>query len=239
MDGDTDPRPSSHDIRSLADVLAAIPLFRILGDDGIASTARAGLTRWYRPGQFVFHQGDQGDRLYAVIDGLVKVVFATERGDEIVLNTLGSTDTFGETALLDGSPRSASIVAVEPTRLFSLSRDQTMALMADHPALIDEFLQMLGGLVRDLTERAADSAFLDLGGRVAKLLLQLALKHGGSSGAVLNRGLTQSDLAALVGASRPAVNRALQSLAARNLIMINGRTIVLRDIDGLRRRCRP
>jgi CRP-like cAMP-binding protein len=171
-----------------------------------------------------------------VIDGLVKVVFATERGEEIVLNTMGRAEIFGETALLDGSPRSASIVAVRPTRLFSLSREQMMALMREHPALTDEFLRVLGRLVRRLTERAADSAFLDLGGRLAKLLVQLADKHGGAEGAVLDRGLTQSDLAALVGASRPAANRALRSLVARNLISIKGRTIVLRDVDGLRRR---
>jgi CRP/FNR family cyclic AMP-dependent transcriptional regulator len=237
MDGDPAPRPSAREIRTLVDVLTTIPLFRILGEETIVATARAGLARHYRPGQFVFHQGDPGDRLYAVIEGLVKVVSATGRGDEIVVNTIGRAETFGEMALLDGSPRSASIVAVAPTRLFSLSRDQIMALIREHPALMDEFLRLLGRLVRGLTERAVDSAFLDLGGRLAKLLLQLAGGYGGTNGTVLVRGLTQSDLATLVGASRPAVNRALRSLAARDLIEIKGRSIVLRDIDGLRRRC--
>ena len=237
MDGVTAHGPSSRDIQPIVKVLAETPMFRMLGDNGIAATARAGLVRRYRPGHFVFHQGDPGDRLYAVIDGLVKVVFATERGDEIVLNTLGRAATFGETAMLDGAPRSASIVAVEASRLFSLSRDQVIRLMQRHPALIDEFLQALGRLVRGLTERAADSAFLDLTGRLAKLLLQLASKHGESNGAVLDRGLTQSDLAALIGGSRPAVNRALQRLDSRGLIAMKGRTIVLRDTRGLRRLC--
>jgi CRP-like cAMP-binding protein len=180
-----------------------------------------------------------------VVDGLVKVVFATERGAEIVLDTLDRGETFGEIALLDGAPRSASIVAAEPTWLFSLSREQLLALMREHPALADEFLLMLGRLVRRLTERAADTAFLDLGGRLAKVLLQLAGKHGTrgrpgeTGGAVIDRKLTQSDLAALIGASRPAVNRALRSLTARKVIAIEGRTIVLMDIEALQRRSSP
>ena len=237
MDGYQAPQPSSRDIQPIIEVLAETALFRMLGDKSITATARAGLVRGYRPGHFVLHQGDPGDRLYAVIDGLVKVVFATERGDEIVLNTLGRAATFGETALLDRAPRSASIVAVEPTRLFSLSRAQVIGLMREHPALIDEFLHALGRLVRGLTERAADSAFLDLTGRLAKLLLQLASKHGESNGVILDRGLTQSDLAALIGGSRPAVNRALQRLDSRGFIALKGRTIVLRDTRGLRRLC--
>jgi CRP-like cAMP-binding protein len=95
---------------------------------------------------------------------------------------------------------------------------------------------MLGQLVRRLTEQAGDLVFLDLPGRLAKLLLQLAGQHGGAGRSVLDRGLTQSDLAAMIGASRPAVNRALQSLAARGYLTVQGQAIKLRDIEGLRRR---
>ncbi len=170
------------------------------------------------------------------MDGLVKVVRSSERGDEMVLNTLGPAEVFGELALLDGSPRSASVVAVEATSVFMLSRATLLELMRQHPGLTDEFLRMLGKLVRRLTEQAADLAFLDLAGRLAKLLLQLAEKHGGAQDSVLDRRLTQSDLAAMIGASRPAVNRALQSLAARGLVTVQGQTIVLRDLAGLRKR---
>jgi CRP-like cAMP-binding protein len=220
-------------------MLRAIPLFRVLGDDGIAWAVRAGMTRRYKAGQIIFHRGDPGDSLYAVLEGLVKVVFTAERGDEIVLNTLGPGETFGELALLDGSPRSASILTARSTWVFALPRPQLLALMREHPALTDEFLRMLGGLVRSLTERAADSAFLDLAGRLAKLLLRLADGRDGGGvrdGARVERGLTQSDLAALIGASRPAVNRALQTLAARKFIETRGRVIVLRDVAALRRR---
>lgn len=218
------------------DVLRTIPLFKVLGEEGIRALVQAGPSRRHASGHFICYQGDPGDRLYVVVDGLVKVVFTSERGDEMVLNTLGSGAIFGELALLTESPRSASIVAVEPTYVFMLPRARLLELMRQHPGLADEFLRMLGQLVRRLTEQIGDLAFLDLAGRLAKLLLQLADKHGQTQGGVLHRRLTQSDLAAMIGASRPAVNRALQSLAARGLITLRGHTITLRDVAGLRRR---
>ncbi|MBB5784151.1 Crp/Fnr family transcriptional regulator [Nonomuraea jabiensis] len=224
------------DVQPVASVLAEIPLFRVLGESGIENTARAGIARRYRAGQIIIHQGDPGESLYVVLDGLVKVVFTTEHGDEIVLNMLGRGDTFGELALLDNSPRSASIVTVRPAWVFALPRARLLELMREHPGLADEFLRMLGHMVRRLTDQAADLAFLDLGGRLAKLLLQLADKHGQDHGVVDLPGLTQSDLAALIGASRPAVNRALQSLVARNLIAVKGRAITLLDVAALRKR---
>ena len=220
----------------VTDLLRGVPLFAALQEDGLGAAVRVGSTRTYAAGQIICHQGDPGDRLYAVLHGLVKVVFTSERGDEIVLRTVGDGEVFGELALLDGSPRSASVVAVESTQVFMLLRDRLLELMRHNPRIADEFLRMLGHLVRRLTEQAGDLVFLDLPGRLAKLLLQLADRHGTAGGAVLNRRLTQSDLAAMIGASRPAVNRALQSLAARGYLSVQGPAIVLRDVEGLRRR---
>ena len=220
----------------VADLLRGIRPFSVLRDEGIGAAAGAGSTRTYAAGQIICHQGDPGDRLYVVLHGLVKVVFTSERGDEIVLRTLGDGEVFGELALLDGSPRSASVVAVESTQVFMLLRVHLLRLIREHPGLADEFLRMLGHLVRRLTEQAGDLVFLDLPGRLAKLLLQLADQHGPGAGAILDRRLTQSDLAAMIGASRPAVNRALQSLAARGHLTVHGQTILLRDLEGLRRR---
>jgi CRP-like cAMP-binding protein len=222
--------------RPIVDVLAEIPLFQVLSQEGISAAARAGLSRTYAPGQIICHQGDPGDHLYAVIKGLVKIVFASERGDEMVLNILGPEEIFGELALLDGAPRSASVVALKSTLVFVLPRRRLLELMSVNPGLADEFLKLIGKLVRNLTEKAGDLAFLDLVGRLAKLLLQLSAMHGHVHGVVLDSGLTQTDLARMIGASRPAVNRALRSLAARGLIELQGRTIVLHDLEALRKR---
>jgi CRP-like cAMP-binding protein len=143
----------------------------------------------------------------------------------------------GELAVLDGSPRSASVVAIEDTTVLSLDRAVALELMARQPAVLEAILRSLAALVRRLNEQTADLIFLDLGGRLAKLLLGLVHDNACTTGpAVLDMGLSQTDLAAMVGATRPAVNRALQVLAARGLISIDGQIIVLKDLPGLRRR---
>jgi CRP-like cAMP-binding protein len=218
--------------------LIAIPFFRVFSREDILATAQAGLSTAYARGEIICHQGDPGDRLYVVIEGLVKIVFISGRGDEMVLNILGSKEIFGELALLDGSPRSASVVALKSTSIFMLPRVRMLELMRYNPGLADEFLRLIGGRIRKLTEQVGDSGFLDLGGRLAALLLQLSVRQGNVHRVVLDRGLTQSDLAAMIGASRPAVNRMLQSFAARGLITIQGRSIVLCDVDGLRKKKR-
>lgn len=224
--------------RSTVDRLAGISLFRVLGEEGIAAAARAGMCRTYVPGQLICHQGDPGEHLYVVLGGLVKVVFTSERGDGMVLNIMGPEETFGELALLDGSPRSASVVALKSTSIFMLPRAKLLELMSDHPRLADEFLKLIGKLVRKLTERAGDLVFLDLGGRLAKVLLQLAERRDQVNDVILDRGLTQSDLAGMIGATRPAVNRTLKSFVTRGFISIKGRTIVLHDLAALRKRSR-
>jgi CRP/FNR family transcriptional regulator, cyclic AMP receptor protein len=109
--------------------------------------------------------------------------------------------------------------------------------MATRPAVLEAVLCSLGQLVRRLTEQTGDLVFLDLAGRVAKVLLQLAQSHAQDERRqVLDVGLSQSDLAAMVGATRPAVNHILQGFAARGLISMDGRAILLRDPSALRRR---
>jgi CRP/FNR family transcriptional regulator, cyclic AMP receptor protein len=164
-------------------------------------------------------------------------LFTSRQGDEILLVTLDRYESLGELAILDDSPRSASVIAVEPTTVLMLPRSAVRKLMATHPSVLDAVLRSLGGLVRRLTEQNGDLAFLDLGGRLAKLLLGLAESHShDDERVVLDVGLSQSDIAAMVGATRPAVNRILQLFAARGLISVDGRVIVLRDLPALRRR---
>lgn len=218
-------------------VLAGTELFGGLAPGALDRLAAGSSRRTYRRGQYLCYQGDPGDCLFVIASGLVKVVLSNEQGDEIVLATLGPQESLGELAVLDGAPRSASVVAAEPTSVVMLTRVALLEAIGTHPAVLDALLRSLGGLIRRLTEQAGDLVFLDLGGRVAKLLLRLAEAHGtGPDDVVLDLRLSQSDLAAMVGASRPAVNRALQLLAARNWISVDGQVIVLRDPASLRRR---
>lgn len=220
------------------DVLGRTGLFGGLPGDLLESLAAACVHRVYPRDQYLWYQGDPGDRLVVVAAGLVKVVVHSEGGDQIVLAALGPPEVLGELALIDEGPRSASVVAAEETSVLMIQRTVLLRLMRQDTALLEAMLRSIGALLRRLTEQTADLVFLDLGGRVAKLLLRLADEHGrrADGSTVLDRRLNQTDLAQMVGASRPAVNRILQSFVSRGFVSIDGHAIVLRDQAALRRR---
>ena len=141
--------------------------------------------------------------------------------------------------MLNRVPRSATVVAVEPTTVLSLGRATVLELMARHPSVLDAVLRALGDLVRRLTEQTSDLIVLDLGRSAGQAAAPAGRSGGGrcrSRGRAPTWGLSQSDLAGMVGATRPAVNRALQQLASRGLIAVDGQVIKLCDLPGLRRR---
>jgi CRP/FNR family cyclic AMP-dependent transcriptional regulator len=225
------------DLRAAARLLRSTELFGGLDEQSLLELAALGRTRSYGRGQYVWYEGDQGDTLMIVQTGRLKVVVSSAAGEEIVLITLGTADVIGELALLDGAPRSASVVAAEPTTVLLLSRSVLLDAMQRHASVLDAVLRTLSGLVRRLTEQASDFVFLDLGGRLAKLLLRLAGdRPHGPEGIVIDLGMSQSELAAMVGVSRQALNRALHIFAARGLISVDNHRIVLRDPAALRER---
>jgi CRP/FNR family transcriptional regulator, cyclic AMP receptor protein len=222
----------------VASHLAATRLFGHLDTDALTSLAERAVERSYKKGQLLVYQGDTGDSVFVVVEGLVKVMVTSEEGEEMVLVTLRPSDTFGELSLVDGGPRSASAEAVEPTRVLIITRPILLELLEKHPSLTDSLLRSLGSLARRLTEQAADLVFLDIHGRMAKLLLTMAEDRGKETadGIALDLNLTQADLAAMVGGSRQSVNQTLRSFESRGYLLIEGRTITLRKPDELRRR---
>jgi CRP/FNR family transcriptional regulator, cyclic AMP receptor protein len=218
--------------------LGGTRLFGELNPATLSSLAQRAIERSYKKGQLLVYQGDPGDSVFVIIDGLVKVMVTSEEGEEMVLVTLRPADTFGELSLVDGGPRSASAEAVEPTRVLIITRTILLELLDEHPSLTDTLLRSLGSLVRRLTEQAADLVFLDIHGRMAKLLVTLAEDRGKQTGdgIVLDLNLTQADLAAMVGGSRQSVNQTLRSFESRGYLEIEGRAIKLRKLEELRRR---
>jgi CRP-like cAMP-binding protein len=207
-------------------------------DDAAAGQLGSRLVRrTYRRGQPLFHQGDPGDALYVLVDGSVAVVVSSENGDRMVLTTLHAPDVLGEIALLDGGVRSASAEAVEETAALVLSRATFLDLMREHPTLVDQLLRALGGLVRRLSEQASDFVFLDLPGRVAKVLLRLAEDSGPEvEGVPVEVAVTQGRLAEMAGGSRQSVNQILQTFQQRGLLELQGRRVLICRPDQLRRR---
>ena len=156
----------------------------------------------------------------------------------MVLVTLGPGDIFGELAVIDGGPRSASAETLEQTKLLALTRSTLLHVMHEHPAITDSLLRTLGRVVRRLTEQASDLVFLDLHGRVAKLLVSFTDSRGVDQHGetILDLRLTQTDLAAMVGGSRQSVNQILRLFERRGLVELRGRKIVVKELEQLRRR---
>lgn len=218
--------------------LGRTEVFGALRDDALLSLGERAVERSYKRGQAIVHEGDAGDALFVVVEGLVKVFVTSEEGDEMVLVTLRPPETFGELAVIDGGTRSASAETLEATKVLVLTRSVLLEVLRTDASLTEALLRSLGALVRRLTEQAADLVFLDLPGRVAKLLLGMADEHGTSDGdaLVLDLHMTQTDLAGLVGGSRQSVNQILRQFEGRGYLELRGRQVVLKKPELLRRR---
>ena len=222
------------------DVLRQAPLFRTL-DEEAASALRAsmGETRLAR-GETLFHEGDSGDRLYIVTEGKVKLGRTSSDGRENLLAILGPGQMFGELSLFDPGPRSATVTAVTESSFLSLSHDVMMKWLDGRPQVALGMLTQLASRLRKTNEVVADLVFSDVPGRVSKALLDLADRFGRTAddGVHVHHDLTQEELAQLVGASRETVNKALADFASRGWIRLEPRSVVIMDIERMRRRAR-
>jgi CRP/FNR family transcriptional regulator len=198
-----------------------------------ASTLRA---HRYRKGETIFHQGDPGDSLYIIETGSVKIVLPTPDGAEgAIIATLVRGDFFGELALLDSAPHSATAVAMEPTETQILHRDRFDELVETQPQLRRA---LFGGLVaelRRLTGHVEELHFLDLPGRLASRIVRLAREKQPEqvTDVRLDWPFTQSDLAAMIGGTRQTVNRLLADMTAQGLIRLERDSLIIPDLERL------
>ena len=155
-------------------------------------------------------EGDETDSLYVVLSGKARVYVADEKGREVQLNQLGPGEYFGEVTL-DGGPRSASVMAVEDTRCAIVKRGEFTPFLEAHPELALHIVRKLAHRVRELTENVRSLALMDVYGRVARLLLELAEEKEGKL--VIDEALTHRDIAARVGASREMISRIFSDLS--------------------------
>jgi CRP-like cAMP-binding protein len=197
--------------------------------------------RRFRRGEVIFHEGDPADALHVVASGSVKIVLSSDEGEEAIIATLHPGDFFGELSLLDGSPRSATAAAIEAAETLSLPRETFLEEISRNANLRDCLLRSLAGELRRLTGHVEELHFLDLSGRLASRLVHLAhdavpAPHRTEDGrieATLEWPFTQSDLAAMIGATRQSVNRLLVDLVDRGLVRIERETLVIPDLERL------
>jgi CRP-like cAMP-binding protein len=169
--------------------------------------------------------------MFVLLEGSVKLVTVSRDGELIELHRHSAPAIFGELALLDGGPRSASAEAVERSTLLVVTRPELLRLLRSDDQVAESLLRILGAMVRRTTRQVSDLAFLDLQGRVAGQLLALT----GDAGAARTRRVTQVELATMVSGARQTVNQALRSLEAHGYIRADGRSFRILDRERLER----
>jgi len=220
--------------------LRRAPLFVALDDEAAdalsASLQESRLTR----GQVLFRQGDRGDRAYVITEGKVKLGRTSSDGRENLLAVLGPGQMFGELSLFDPGPRAATATAVTDCVLQSLSHAELLHWLTGRPDVARGLLTQLAGRLRRANDVVADLVFTDVPGRVAKALLDLSNRFGRTAddGVHVNHDLTQEELAQLVGASRETVNKALADFVSRGWLRLEPRSVVVLDVERLKRRAR-
>ncbi|CAN5772864.1 cAMP-activated global transcriptional regulator CRP [soil metagenome] len=245
--------PAPTDTRTkgtVTQVLADAGIFRGIERDAVATLTRELQPVNFRRGHTIFAEGDQGDQMYIIISGKVKIGRRTSDGRENLLAVLGPSDVFGELSVFDSGPRTSTVTAVTTVNAVSMDREALRTWMTAHPEIGEQLLRVLARRLRDTNDNLADLIFTDVPGRVAKLLLQLsqrfgvahpepALPDGTIRDAVrVEHDLTQEELAQLVGASRETVNKALAEFVERGWIRLQGKCVIILDRPRLARRAR-
>lgn len=222
------------------DVLSGLPLFAALDDDAGEALRGAMKHENFARGDVVFDEGDPGDKLYAVVEGKIKLARTAPDGRENLQAVLGPGEMFGELSLFDPKPRTAGAVAVTDSVLASLAHDALRPWITGRPDVAVQLLQALAQRLRRTNDVLADLVFSDVPSRVAKALLGLAERFGQPipEGLHVAHDLTQEELAQLVGASRETVNKALADFSSRGWIRIESRAVVIKDMEGLTRRAK-
>lgn len=217
-----------------------IPLFALLSADDQQKLAALLGQRSVGKGGFLFHKGDEGTALYIIFKGMIRIVVPSKLGDEVTLAVLTDGDFFGEMALLDGLPRSADAVAMEDTHLYVLDRSDFLFFLSHHEQAVRAIMQVLSLRLRRTDDMVAEVCFMNVSVRLAKKLIDLAVSsHRGDQG---NRPdevhLTQRELAAMIGVSRETINKELKILRDKGIVTTARNTIVIRNMERLRNRCR-
>lgn len=221
------------DVSRIADYLVEHPLFACLGPSERLTLATRMRSRHFARDEVIFHREDEAAHVFLIVAGTVKVSVPDESGRELVIALERGGDVFGELALFDDAPRSATVTALDETQVVTLAREDFLRVLERSPRATREILRLLARTVRRASGRIEDLVFLDVPGRVAKCLLDLATAQAGT-----DINLTQDDLASFVGATRVSVNRALADLEAQGAIAVGRRHITVKEPALLRKQVR-
>jgi CRP/FNR family cyclic AMP-dependent transcriptional regulator len=216
-----------------ADLLADVDLFGDLTPEERQQLADASTTEELRRGDVLFHEDDEADTLYVVIEGRIAIAKRSIDGRESVVALMESGDLFGEMSLFEPLGRSAEARALEPSQVLAIGYGPIREVYERRPELLWGVVELLAGRVRSMDVALADSVFLDVTGRTAKRLVEMA-----SGADEFTLPVTQEELAAMVGASRERVNKAIASFVRLGWIEQSERRYRITDREQLERRAR-
>jgi CRP/FNR family transcriptional regulator, cyclic AMP receptor protein len=205
-----------------------------LPDPALDALIERGHTKTFAKGDVIYRRGEPGDSLMVILSGRIKVTNVSASAKEVVLNFLGAGDINGEIAALDGKERSADAVALESCEIFAVHARDLVPTLTAHPEALLEIIQLLCEKLRSASAIIEDST-LEMRGRTAKGLLNLARQHGrpGTDGTSLRVTISQEELGNYLWLSRANVNRQLAQLKLAGLIRISGTEITILDETGL------
>ncbi|MBI2504249.1 MAG: Crp/Fnr family transcriptional regulator [Candidatus Latescibacteria bacterium] len=212
--------------------LRQVPLFRRLDEAQLRAVAALAGERQFAKGEMIILAEAEGDALFVIQQGQVKVSLIHEDGREVILSFLGPEEVFGELALLDGKPRSATVTATAPTRLLVLRRSDFLRLLVGTPQIAISLLEELAARLRRTDQQIEGLALFNVASRLSRTLLRLALERGVEvpEGYALEAPPTHQQLANMTGSTRETVSRVLKQLESQGYIARQGgQILILRD----------
>ena len=230
------PSSLEQDTERKADLLKNVSLFAGLDAVEIQALAEVAMVRHVPSDAIILLAEEEGDTLFVIVNGRVKVTVMSEDGREVILSILKDGDIFGEMSLIDGKPRSASVISTAETELILLRRPDFLSRLSRFPEMASKMLATLAERLRRTNRQVESLALLDVYGRIAGTLLQLADDQGGNS----DQGLTiaerpiHQDIANMAGTTRETVSRVLNDLERRGYLARDGRSIIIQDPNRLR-----
>ncbi len=208
-------------------VLKSVSLFASFSDQQINTLLAYVQHRSFARNIYVMHAGEETDSLYVMLSGKAKVVLTDDHGREVILGYMGPQDFFGEMGILDDSPRSASVFTLEPCEMLRLSKTGFMSCVREHSEVAMLVIRNLVKRLRAADRKIESLALVDVSGRVARLLLDLAQETGGKL--IVQRAPAKQEIARMIGASREMVSRVIKELEQRALIRVDRRSIIILD----------
>ncbi len=211
------------------ELLRTVPIFSELGPADLDKLVRLAARKRYPKDGVVFFENEAGDTLFMVADGRIKVTILGDDGREVILSVLGAGDFFGDMSLLDNEPRSATAIAAEESELLSLSRADFAGLMKENPGIMTTLIGVLSARLRHANHQISTLALLDVYGRVARVIVDLARDEGRrlKDGRIAFQRPTHQEIANRIGTTRETVTRMLKDLQRQGMIKVSGKEIVV------------